>query len=156
MATGIWDNHKTLDGFLLEKNRVPPDRLEEIRRVHAVEGGGWAGHFVDAGAITENELLHLLITETGLPYMPVLQVTVADELMREFTLSFLQTFECLPIDSIGPVLTLATPNPLQPELLRSRSTPQRSVQLYLCRVSEWRESMRRLREKMQTNSGATT
>jgi hypothetical protein len=148
-------NHRTLDEFLLEKNRVPPERLEEIRRVHVAEGGGWAGHFVDAGAITENELLQLLIAETGLPYMPVLQITVAEEVMREFTLSFLQTFECLPIDSIGPVLTLATPNPLQPELLRSRDTAQRTVQLYLCRVSEWRESMRRLYERVQGNHGGT-
>lgn len=153
MTRSIWDNELTLDEFLRDKNRVSAEQLAGIRRVHAQEGGGWAGHFVDAGAITENELLQLLMTETALPFIPVLQVSVADDLLREFTLDFLRTFECLPMDRIGPVLTMATPNPLQPELFRSRGSSQTTIHLFLCRVSEWRECLRRLQDKLQNESG---
>jgi hypothetical protein len=155
MLRPIWDNQLTLDEFLLEKNRVTTDQLAGIRRVHAMEGGGWAGHFVDAGAITENELLQLLMTETALPYIPVVQISIADDLLREFTPDFLHTFECLPMDRIGPVLTMVTPNPLQPELFRSRGTSQTAIHLYLCRVSEWRECLRRLQDKLQSEPGVT-
>ncbi|GEM_PF-1420758 len=154
MTRAIWDNEVTLDEFLLEKNRISAEQLTGIRRVQALEGGGWAGHFVDAGAITENELLQLLLAETALPYIPILQISVADDLLREFSLDFLRTFECLPMDRIGPVLTMATPNPLQPELFRSRGTSQITIHLYLCRVSEWRECLRRLQEKLQAEPGA--
>lgn len=151
----MWDNEQTLDEFLLEKNKVTEEQLADIRRVHAEEGGGWAGHLVDAGVITENELLQLLLTETGLPYLPLLQVTIPDELLREFTPAFLRTFECVPLDRMGPVLTMATPNPFQPELLRSRATRQTSIGLYLCRVSEWRECLRRLQEQEHTQRRAS-
>jgi hypothetical protein len=155
MARSIWENQLTLDEFLLAKNRIGEEQLAGIRRVHASEGGGWASHLVDAGAITENELLQLLLAETGLPYLPLLQMTIADDLLREFTTDFLQTFECVPLDRVGPVLTMVTPNPFQPELFRSRGTRQTTIHLYLCRVSEWRECLRRLQEHNQTERRAS-
>ncbi len=146
MARATLHTHKTLDELLLEKNRITEAQLAEVRRVHALEGGGWASHFVDAGCISDNELLQLVISETSLPYLPLLQVTPRLELMEEFTPDFLNTFECFPVDEIAPVLTIATPNPFQPELLRSRKTAVRDVQLFVCRVSEWREFLRRVAE----------
>ncbi len=61
----------TLDVFLKAKKYVQENQLKEIRRVRNNEGGGWAGHFVDSGCLTENELLRLIIKETGLPYIPI-------------------------------------------------------------------------------------
>ena len=147
MTKTTWSIEQTLDQFLKDRHRVQDDQLAQIQRVQAVESGGWAGHFVDAGVITENELLQLIMTETQLPFLPLLQVNTADELVKEFTPEFLQTFECFPVERLGPVLTIATPNPFQPELIRSRATKTDEVRLFLCRVSEWRECMRRLEEK---------
>ncbi|MCX7847195.1 MAG: hypothetical protein N2595_04090 [bacterium] len=147
MAARLFSPETTLDELLLVKRRITEEQLAEVRRVQAIEGGGWASHFVDAGCISENELLQLVISETGLPYLPVLRVTLKPDLVREFTTEFLTTFECLPIDEIPPVLTLATPNPFQVELLRSRKSAVREVQLFVCRVSEWRECMRRITQE---------
>lgn len=147
MTKITWRIDQTLDQFLRERQRVQDDQIAAIRRVHAVEGVGWAGHFVDTGVITENELLQLIMAETGLPYLPVLQINVADDVVKEFTPEFLRTFECYPIDRFGPLLTLATPNPFQPELLRSRASHNQEVRLFVCRVSEWRECVRRASEK---------
>lgn len=140
----------TLDEVLLAKRRITEEQLAEVRRVHALEGGGWASHFVDAGCISDNELLQFVITETGLPYLPLLQVMVKPEVLQEFTLDFLRTFECFPVDEIPPILTMVTPNPFQAELLRSRNTSAREVQLFVCRVSEWRECLRRVTERQST------
>lgn len=150
MPRGPFSADTTLDAVLLAKRRITEEQLAEVRRVHALEGGGWASHFVDAGCISDNELLQLVINETGLPYLPLLQVSVKPELLEEFTLDFLTTFECFPVDEITPVLTMATPNPFQPELIRSRKTAARDVQLFVCRVSEWRECLRRVTEKKST------
>ncbi len=149
MSSVSYNIDQTLDQFLKERHRVQEDQLGEIQRVHAIEGGGWAGHFVDAGIVTENELLQLILTETGLPYIPLLQVNASDDLVNEFTSEFLQTFECYPIERLGPVLTMATPNPFQPELVRSRASRTDEVRLFVCRVSEWRERMRQMMEKDQ-------
>jgi len=150
MARGAFTPHTTLDEVLLQKRRITEEQLAEVRRVHALEGGGWASHFVDAGCISDNELLQLVISETGLPYLPLLQVAVRPELLEEFTPSFLMTFECFPVDEIGLVMTMATPNPFQVELMRSRKSAGREVQLFVCRVSEWRECLRRVIEKTGT------
>jgi len=141
--TPLW-LEKTLDAVLKEKGRIQDEQLAEIQRVRAVEGGGWAGHFIDAGCLTENELLQLVMAETGLPYIPLLQVTPPEQLLQEFTMDFLKAFECYPVDEIGPVLTLATPNPFQRELLRSRNSRTREIRLFVSRVSEWRECIRAL------------
>jgi len=129
----------TLDIFLKEKGYVTVEQLQEIKQVRVDEGGGWAGHFVDSGCITENELLQLIITETGLPYFPLLKSKPPDDLLQEFTVDFMETFECFPVNNIGPVLILATPNPFQLELIRSRSSKHRKIMLVVTRVSEWRE-----------------
>ncbi len=129
----------SLDAFLKEKGYVNDSQLQEIKQVRADEGGGWAGHFVDSGCITENELLQLAISETGLPYFPLLRVKTKEDLLQEFTIDFMETFECYPVDCIGPALILATPNPFQIELVRSRSSRIRKILLVVTRVSEWRE-----------------
>jgi len=139
----------TLDSFLKSKKFVEDNQLKEIQRVRNVEGGGWAGHFVDSGCLTENELLRLIVEETGLPYIPLLGVTPPEELLKEFTLDFLKAFECFPIDKIGHILTIATPNPFQQELLRSRHTEDCRINLFVCRVSEWREKIRLMKQAEQ-------
>lgn len=147
MAPGLFVPEVTLDELLLSRRKITEEQLAEVRRVHAIEGGGWASHFVDAGCLSENELLQLAISETGLPYLPLLRVNLRPELVKEFTVEFLTTFECVPVDEIPPVLTLATPNPFQPELWRSRSSAVREVQLFICRLSEWRECLRRMTQE---------
>jgi hypothetical protein len=138
----LW-TRTSLDAFLMEKGRLSDEQLQEISRVRASEGGGWAGHLVDAGCVSDNELLQMMVDETSLPFFQLMHLAPSDELVREFTVDFLTTFECFPVDQIGPVLTLATPNPFQPELYTVRSTGPEQVHLLLCRVSEWRECMRR-------------
>jgi len=132
----------TLDSFLKSKKYVEENQLKEIRSVRNTEGGGWAGHFVDSGCLTENELLRLIIEETGLPYIPILGITHHEDLLNEFTFDFMKAFECFPVDKIGHILTIATPNPFQQELLRSRNTTDCKIKLFVCRVSEWREKIR--------------
>ena len=134
--------NNTLDNFLKNKNYVEDNMLKEIQRARNNEGGGWAGHFVDSGCLTENELLRLIIEETGLPYIPILGVTPPEHLLNEFTFDFMKAFECFPVDKIGHILTIATPNPFQQELIRSRQTSDCEIELYVCRVSEWREKIR--------------
>ena len=143
----------TLDQLLLERGVLDQDQLSEIQRVRAMEGGGWAGHFVDAGVLTENELMSLAISETGLPYIPLLQVTTPSELIQEFSYDFLMGFECFPVDSVGPCLTVVTPNPFQPDLVRSREWRTRSISLFVGRMSEWRERMRRSQQETEEQSG---
>lgn len=138
----------SLDNFLKEKGCVTAEHLQEIKQVKADEGGGWAEQFVDSGCITENELLQLVISETGLPYIPLLRVKKQKELLQEFTIDFMKTFECFPVSSIGPTLILATPNPFQAELLRSRTSKARKVLLVVTRVSEWRECIVELNNNM--------
>ncbi len=139
--------NNSLDDFLKSKNYVEDNLLKEIQSVRNVEGGGWAGHFVDSGCLTENELLRLIIEETGLPYIPILGVTPPDQLLSEFTFDFMKAFECFPVDKIGHILTIATPNPFQQELIRSRQTNDCEIELFVCRVSEWREKIRLVTQK---------
>jgi hypothetical protein len=134
---------KSLDLYLKEKGRLSDDQMAEIKRVRTAEGGGWAGHFVDAGCISENELLQLIVEETNLPYFQLMHFNPSDAVVQEFTRDFLTTFECFPVDRIGPVLTLATPNPFQSELFTVHGRGPQEIYLMLCRVSEWRECMRR-------------
>ncbi len=139
--------HNSLDIFLKNKNYVEDELLKELHHVRNVEGGGWAGHFVDSGCLTENELLRLVIEETGLPYIPILGVTPPEHLLDEFTFDFMKAFECFPVDKIGHILTIATPNPFQQELIRSRHTKDCEIELFVCRVSEWREKIRLMTQK---------
>jgi hypothetical protein len=145
----LWTK-KALDVYLGEKGRIEDGALVEIARVRAAEGGGWAGHLVDAGCVSENELLQMMVEETNLPFYQLVKFTPSDKLVQEFTRDFLVTFECFPVDQIGPVLTLATPNPFQPELLTLRGNGPEEVHLLLCRVSEWRECMRRCFEAVDS------
>jgi len=139
--------NNSLNDFLKSKNYLENNMLKEIQRVRNDEGGGWAGHFVDSGCLTENELLRLIIEETGLPYIPILGVTPPDQLLNEFTFDFMKAFECFPVDKIGHILTIATPNPFQQELIRSRQTANCEIELFVCRVSEWREKIRLVTQK---------
>ena len=138
---------KPLDIVLKEKGRVKAEQLEEIRKVRAVEGGGWVAHFVDTGCMTENELINILLADTGLPYISLLNITTPQALLNDYTRDFLIAFECYPIDSIGPVCTLATCNPYQKDLLMARRNELQTIQLFLCRLSEWRECIHRLQEE---------
>ena len=140
---------KTLDAVLIERKIVQENQLSEIRAARLTEGGGWAGHLVDAGCLTENELLNLVIKITGLPYISLLGITPSEELIDEFTINFLKTFECYPIDKIGQVIVMATPNPFQPEILKSRISQTCEIKLFVCRVSEWREKIRRIEEEIK-------
>ncbi len=140
----------SLEVLLRDKGFINDTQFNEIKSIRATEGGGLAGLFVDSGCITENELLQLIISETGLPYIPLLRVKPHEDLLQEFTIDFMNTFECYPIDSVGPALILATPNPFQPELIRSRSSKIRKVMLAVTRVSEWRESIHELINIKQT------
>jgi hypothetical protein len=144
---------KTLDVVLLEKGRIHEEQLNDIRRVRAAEGGGWASHFVDAGLVTENELMQLILADTGLPYFPLLNLKPQQELLDDFTRDFLITFECFPIDQLGPICTIATPNPYQKDLVLSRQSHVQDVELYVCRVSEWRECIQRLDELLASTVG---
>jgi len=139
--------NNSLNDFLKSKNYLENNMLKEIQRVRNDEGGGWAGHLVDSGCLTENELLRLIIEETGLPYIPILGVTPPDQLLNEFTFDFMKAFECFPVDKIGHILTIATPNPFQQELIRSRQTANCEIELFVCRVSEWREKIRLVTQK---------
>jgi len=112
---------QTLDQFLKERNRITDEQINELSRVHAIEGGGWAGHFVDAGIISENDLVKLIIESAKIPYLPIINAVISNDLIEEFTIDFLQTFECCPFERIGPLITIITPNPFQPELVRSRT-----------------------------------
>ena len=143
--------NNSLDDFLKSKNYVEDNLLKEIQTVRNTEGGGWAGHFVDSGCLTENELLRLIIEETGLPYIPILGITPHEDLLNEFTMDFMKAFECFPVDKIGHILTIATPNPFQQELLRSRNTTDCKIKLFVCRVSEWREKIRILIQSKKDN-----
>jgi len=134
--------NNTLDKFLKNKKIIQNQQLKELEHIRNVEGGGWAGHFVDSGCLTENELLRLIIEETGLPYIPIISVTPPDHLINEFTFDFMKAFECFPVDKIGNILTIATPNPFQQELFRSRNTKDCMIRLFVCRISEWREKIR--------------
>lgn len=138
----------TLDAILREKNVIDQHQLEEITRVRMAEGGGWAGHFVDAGIITENELLLLGITEAGVPYIPLLQLTIDPGYSSLLSWEYMQTHECVLVDTIGMCTTIVTPNPFQPSLIEHHREQGVEVVLSLCRISEWREHMRRIQEQV--------
>lgn len=142
----------TLEQILLEKEIIDQSQLMEIERVRSVEGGGWAGHFLDAGMVTENELLLLAINDAGAPYIPILQVNVDIEMVRDLSIEYLEEHEAIPIDAIGTCMTLATPNPFQPELVRNHHGSSTEVLLFSTRVGEWRECIRSLKEKIQSEN----
>ena len=136
----------TLDKFLKSRKIVGENQINEIQRVRSNEGGGWASHLVDSELLTESKLLKIIIQETGIPYIPLLGVTPHEELLNEFTFDFMKTFECFPIDKIGGILTIATPNPFQRELFTCRNSKDCQVMLYICSVSEWQVKIKLLNQ----------
>lgn len=108
---------KRLGEILIEEGVLTPEQviaaLQEQRRTGELLGEA----LIRLGYASEEDIVSTLISQFGLPYLPVGRYSIEKELADLFPEKLLRQYQFIPVERMGNVLAVVAGNPLTPEIL---------------------------------------
>ncbi len=101
-----------LSAFLLEKQIVAPDVLDQAIQEQKKRGGRLSRILIEMGAIGDKELVALLSENLGIPPVDLSRFEIDPNLSKIVSREIALHYEIVPISKIGNTLTVAMADPL--------------------------------------------
>ena len=105
----------TLKKVLVDKGLLIPERWEESLSLQSESGGRLDRILIERGYVSEEEMLKVLAGILNLPYMD--EIKVSSDISTTIPESFFKENNCLPVRRENGIVTIATSDPLNMEVL---------------------------------------
>lgn len=129
---------KKIGQILIENGSITSDQLKEALAIQKKQPGRLLGKILfEMGFITEDDLVVALATQFNIPYLPIGNFTLNDELNELIPKELIQKYLCVPLERIGNLLTVVIADPTNEEAIREIETATKcKVQTFVATVSE--------------------
>ncbi|MCX5692110.1 MAG: hypothetical protein NTX47_00250 [Candidatus Omnitrophica bacterium] len=105
-------NLKQLGELLAEMGLITKDQLKHALKVQEDKGGLIGQVLVDLNYVSEEAIAQALTAQYGFPYLPLENYEIDTEIVRIVPKNVSIQYCLIPVDKIGPNLTIAMANPL--------------------------------------------
>lgn len=100
-----------LGELLVKRNFITPDQLRKIVEEQKLKGGRLESHLVRLGYIKEDDLLSFLSAQFRVPSVKLSKIEINPNVIKLVPSSISKKYFIVPINRIGPKLTLAMADP---------------------------------------------
>ena len=105
-------NLKQLGELLIEAGLITKDQLQHALEVQKDKGGLIGQVLVDLGYVSEEAIAQVITAQYGFPYLPLENYEIDSEIVKIVPKNVAIQYCLIPVDKIGPNLTIAMANPL--------------------------------------------
>ena len=105
-------NLKQLGELLTEAGLITKDQLQHALEVQKDKGGLIGQVLVDLGYVSEEAIAQVITAQYGFPYLPLENYEIDSEIVKIVPKNVAIQYCLIPVDKIGPNLTIAMANPL--------------------------------------------
>ncbi len=103
---------KKLENILMESGALNSEGLAKINEVQKKEGGILPEIIVRLGLLGEEDMVSLMVTQQGIPYLPLANYDIDKEISQLIPKNIAEKYCLIAIDKIGNILTIAMADPL--------------------------------------------
>lgn len=100
-----------LGDLLIKRNFITPDQLKKAQEEQKLKGGRLESNLVRLGYIKEDELLSFLSAQYRVPSVKLSKIEINPNVVKLIPASISKKYFIIPINRIGPKLTLAMADP---------------------------------------------
>ena len=108
------ESSQQLERILVENNMLTHDQIRQAADIHSQQGGILAEHIVKLGLLKEEDIISLMVTQLGIPYLQLENYLIEPDVIKLIPKDMARKYYLIPIDKIGDILTLAMADPLNP------------------------------------------
>jgi CheY-like chemotaxis protein len=108
---------KKIGELLVEDNLITKERLEEALEIQKKEGGFLGKILVRLEYLSEEDIVGYLMEQHGCAYLPLANYEIDPELIKLIPKDLAKDYLVIPLDKIGDLLTIATANPLNLDII---------------------------------------
>jgi type IV pilus assembly protein PilB len=131
---------KKIGELLLENNLITKQQLEEALKIQKKEKGFLGKILIRLDYIKEDDMVGYLMEQHGCAYLPLSNYEIDPELIKLIPEDLAREYLVVPLDKIGNLLTVATANPLNTEVINSiKEKTGLLVQTFLSSISDLQE-----------------
>ncbi len=109
--------HKPIGKILIDKGIISHDVLDNALSLKEKEGGYLGEILIKHGFVLESQVVFALISQYEVPYLPVDIYPANFDLYLLFPLFAMEKFSFIPLEKLGNVVTIATFDPINTELI---------------------------------------
>ena len=135
-------NLKQLGELLVEKGLITKDQLQHSLETQKDKGGLIGQILVDLGYVSEEAIAQTITAQYGFPYLPLENYEIDNEVVRIVPKNVAMQYCLIPVDKIGPNLTIAMANPLNSQAVEDIALLSGLyVQLFVSTASDIRKAI---------------
>lgn len=105
-------NLKQLGELLVDLGVITKDQLKRALETQKDKGGLIGQVLVDLGYVSEEAIAQAITAQYGFPYLPLENYEIDAEIVKIVPKNVAKQYCLIPLDKIGPNLTIAMSNPL--------------------------------------------
>ena len=133
---------KKLENILIESGALNSEGITKINEALKKEGGILPEIVVKLGLLGEEDMVSLMVTQQGIPYLPLANYEIDKEIAQLIPRKIAEKFCLIAIDKIGNILTIAMADPLnvlaQDEI---RKITNLSVEAFVATLSDVKKAI---------------
>ena len=135
---------KRLGEVLIERGLISHEQLDQALAVQKKEGGLVGEILIKMGSVTDDSIAWALAVQYGIPYLPVLQYEIPEEMTKLVSKETAEKYRLVPLDRIGGILTVAMSNPLNAKAVEEvQSITALKVQIFVTTASDLNQTIER-------------
>jgi len=129
---------KRIGEILIENGSLTPEQLKQALEKQKKEQGKLLGKILfEMGFVTEEDIVVALATQFNVPYLPIANFTLNDELDELIPKELIEKYMCIPLDRIGNLLTIVIADPTNEDAIREIETATKcKIQTFVATTSE--------------------
>lgn len=109
---------KKIGEILLDNNFITKDSLDNALEQQKKFGGEVTRHLLASGCISEDDLAKCLSVQFKVPYLPIKDYEIADEIIKLVPVDIVEKYWLVPIDRMGDVISVVMVYPLDEQILK--------------------------------------
>jgi chromosomal replication initiator protein DnaA len=123
-----------LGAILVEEGYISVGQLEEALKKKDAEGGFLGQALIELRYIDQSTLINFLVKQCKIPHISLADYVVSDNLLEYLPKEICMKYNCLPIDKLGRILTVAMVDPFDTEAIEAitRALPDVRIKPILC------------------------
>lgn len=135
---------KPVGELLVERKVITRAQLEQALAIQRDKGGLLGQVLVGLGIATEEDVAQAIMTQYGLPFLPLRTYTVDPEVVKLIPENVARQYCLMPVDRIGDTLTIAMADPLNGKAIEDIELLHHGhVQVFISTPSDILDAIRR-------------
>jgi len=137
------DLDKDLGQFLIEKNVVTAEQIEEARREQRRLGGYLSAHLIERGILKDSAFATFLTCHYGFSYLPLKAYNISESALNALSPQIVRDYCVFPVEKSEKLLSVTLADPLNKgvvELLRQLTESE--IIVFISTYTEVREAIK--------------